>query len=144
MAIRPVPIEVHEVIVAPAQVLTQGIEGRGPQHRDPCGKLPLFNQIHQRPGQRAVFHIPFIGTSRDEQNVDMVLRQLGGQINRTDAIEPSFNATGGRQRSHLRIPQGLPGPGQDARIVADDLQMQLLETSPGRIAVEVSPRPGAE
>jgi hypothetical protein len=144
MAIRPVPIEVHQVIVAPAQVLTQAIEGRGPQHRDPCGKPPLFDQIHQRPGQRAVFHIPLIGPSSDEQNVDMVLRQLGGQVNRTDAIEPSFNATGGRQGSHLRISQGLPGPGQDARIVTDDLQMQLLQPRTGRIAIEVPPRAGAE
>jgi hypothetical protein len=81
-----------------------------------------FDQLDQRAGDGAVADVGGIGPRDKQQDVDAVLGQRAKRWRIGNVVKAAFDAVVLRQVSGLRVVQGFPGPGEDVRIVAANLQ----------------------
>ena len=128
--VRAMPVEMQDVVLAGMafQVVIELLERRRAQQVDAGGELALLDQIDQRAGDRAKPDILVpIRPRNDEQDIDAVLGQRRRQGARgRDVIQPPFDAAGMRERrSRFGVTQRLPGPCQNARVVALDAQGEI-------------------
>jgi hypothetical protein len=122
-----VAVEVEDVVEARplAQVLAQPFEGGRTEQMNAGGDLVAGDELDQGAGDGAVGHVLLVGAGGDQQDVDAVARQIGRERRRiAHGVESALDLAELAQGADARIVQRLPRPGEDARVVAADLEAQ--------------------
>ncbi len=129
-AVAAVPVEVQDVVEirVVAQVLPQAVERRGSQHAHRRRQVSVFDQLDQAAGDGAVRHVLAHGPGRHQQDVDPVFGQFLGKRQRVGhLVEPPPDLALRGNPASLGVVERLPGPGQHARVVARDVEVQVCE-----------------
>ena len=140
-AVAAVAVEMEDVIVAgPAgELLAKGVERRRAEDRDAGGQAVLLDLLDQGAGDGAVLHVGLEGPGRDEQDIEPVVWEALGQGRRVrHVVELPLDVAFLGEITTLGVVQGLPGPGQDGRLIGDDSQLQVLGAVPDDVAVPVA------
>ena len=126
-------VEVEDVVVPPTfpQMLAQSREARRTQDVDVDREFFLVHEVDQRPRQRPEIDVVFIGTGGDEEDVDAVARQLGGERRwPVEAVEAAFDLGELTEGSGPGPVQRLPRPREDAGVAPSCLAPGLAGLPP--------------
>nr|WP_040844436.1 hypothetical protein [Thiorhodococcus drewsii] len=143
LAVAAVSVEMENVVEAGAavQVVLQLVEGRRTQHLDAYRQATRRDPLDQRARQGVIADILVaIRAGDDQQDVDPIRRQpLGQRQGVVQRAHLALDAAAMGQGGPIGVAQGLPGPAEDARLVAGDLECEPVEP---RLARRVVPDQG--
>jgi len=138
-SISSVAVEMEHVIVTGvgAEVLAKLIEGGRAEDVDMGWETPGADEFDKRPGDGAVTDVGFVGPGDDEEDVDAVLGELGELGRFGEAVQAALDLAVMGDEVGLGIEEGFPGPGEDAGVIATDLEnCGSLEPIGGVAAIE--------
>ena len=119
-------IEMNNMIVTGSFIQDIPKPGKGgrPHNVNLDRQPPVMNLFDEGTGKGMVAYIQLaIWSGNDQQEINAVTRQVSRQGERfMQFIELTFDAAGVGQSCSFRVTQGLPGPGQDARVVTGNFQ----------------------
>jgi hypothetical protein len=141
--IAPVTVEMYDMIVVRpgAQLRLQLREAGWSQDIQLGRELLLLDQGQQRPGEGAKADILRLGARADHEDIDAIARQVGQRQGIVQLAQLALDPAGMSQRAGVRVVQCLPGPAQDARMVAGDLEGEVVQSGLIRLMIPKARRP---
>jgi hypothetical protein len=124
VAVSAVAVKVERVIVTGvgAEVLAKLVESWRAQYIHMGGQAARLDEFYKRPGDGAVADVAFVGARDHQQDVDAVLGERAQRWRVGEVVEAALDAALMREVIVLRVEEGFPGPGEDVRVVAADLE----------------------